>query len=193
MGVIIAGVARPKVGYYMPFVLTSGILITIGGALMFRIKSTTSTSNIYGYSMFIGFGSGLTIQLGYAVGPLKVVMNCEWGPTMIPDVIGFMNTAQLGSVVHALAISGTIFQNLAFRNLKNSLGQMGFTDAQLHQTISGLKSDVLVNETVTVKELAVDSIISAMGHVWILIIVSGCTLVISSLFLKREKLNFSAK
>ena len=39
-GVIIAGVARPKVGYYMPFVLTSGILITIGGALMFRIKST---------------------------------------------------------------------------------------------------------------------------------------------------------
>jgi hypothetical protein len=190
VAILISGGALPKVGYYMPWSLASGILITIGSALMFTIDATTSPAKVYGYSILIAVGSGLTIQMAYSVGPLKVAMNPVWGPVMIPDLIGFMNTAQIGSIVHALAISGAVFQNLAFRNLKSSLGPMGFTDSQLRQAISGLKSEVLVNSTAKVKVLAVEAIINAMDRVWILGIAGGGALVIATLFLKREKLNF---
>jgi hypothetical protein len=109
---------------------------------------------------------------------------------MVPDLIGFMNAAQIGSIVHALAISGAVFQNLAFRNLKSSLGPMGFTDSQLRQAISGLKSEVLINSTPQTKALAVEAIISAMDRVWVLGVAGGGALVIAALFLKRERLNF---
>lgn len=190
VAMLFSGGALPKVGYYMPWSLASGILITTGSALMFTIDATTSPANVYGYSILMAVGSGLTIQMAYSVGPLKVALNPAWGQVMIPDLIGFMNTAQIGSIVHALAISGAVFQNLAFHNLKSSLGPMGFTDSQLHQAISGLKSEVLINSTAQTKALAVEAIISAMDHVWILGVAGGGALVIAALFLKREKINF---
>lgn len=189
--ILFSGAMLPKVGYYMPWSLASGIFITIGSALMFTIDATTSPAKVYGYSILMAVGSGLTIQLAYSVGPIKVAMNPAWGPIMIPDLIGFMNTAQIGSIVHALAISGAVFQNLAFRNLKSSLGPMGFTDVQLRQAISGLKSEILVNSTAEVKALAVAAIISAMDRVWILGIAGGGALVVAALFLRRERLNFT--
>jgi hypothetical protein len=190
VSILFTGGTLPKHGYYMPSALASGILITIGSALMFTVDTTTSPAKVYGYSILMAVGSGLSNQIGYTVGPLKVAMNPALGPMMIPDLIGFINTAQIGSIVHSLAISSAVFQNLAFHNLKSSLGPMGFTDAQLRQAISGLKSEILVDSTSDVKALAVEAIIGAMDRVWILGIAGGGSLIIVSLFLKREKLSF---
>lgn len=190
VAMLFSGGMLPKVGYYMPWFLASGILITIGSALMFTIDATTSPAKVYGYSILMAVGSGLTTQMAYSVGPLKLATNPAWGRVMIPDLIGFMNTAQIGSIVHALAISSAVFQNLAFRNLKSSLGPMGFTDSQLRQTISGLKSEVLVNSTSLAKSLAIEAIVSAMDRVWILGVAGGGALIIAALFLKYEKLDF---
>jgi hypothetical protein len=191
VAMLFSGAALPKVGYYMPWFLASGILITVGSALMFTVDATTSPAKVYGYSILMAVGSGLTIQMAYSVGPLKVAINPAWGRLMIPDLIGFMNAAQIGSIVHALAISGAVFQNLAFRNLKSSLGPLGFTDLQLRQAISGLKSQVLINSTAQTKSLAVEAIVSAIDRVWILGVAGGGALVIGALFLRREKLDFT--
>lgn len=186
--VMLNGALMPKIGYYKPWPLISGTLVLIGGALMFTVDSQTSPARVYGYSVLIAFGTGLSAQAAYSVAPVKVAMNPRYGPAMIPDAIGFINMAQIGSIVHALAISGTVFQNLAFRNLSHALAGMGFTDAQLHSAISGTQSEILANASAEVKALAVDAIIKAMDRVYILVIVAGAVCLIASLPMKWEKL-----
>jgi hypothetical protein len=65
-----SGAFFPLVGYYIPFFILGGIFILIGGAFMFTVKVTTSTSFIYGFTVLIAIGAGLTAQVGY---PLQFV------------------------------------------------------------------------------------------------------------------------
>jgi hypothetical protein len=186
--VMLNGALMPQTGYYKPWYITSGIFILIGGALMFTVDAQTSPARVYGYSVLIACGTGLSCQAAYSVAPVKVVTDSRYGPQMVPDAIGFINMAQIGSIVHALAISGTIFQNLAFQYLSQALTGMGFTDAQLHSAISGTQSGLLANASAEVRALAVAAIIKAMDRVYILVIVAGVLCLIASLPMKMEKL-----
>lgn len=70
---LVTGWALPKVKYYMPVCLVSGLIITLASALFLGLLSpSTPTANIYGFSILMGVGSGITMQLGYAVASLKV-------------------------------------------------------------------------------------------------------------------------
>ncbi|PNP56718.1 hypothetical protein THARTR1_03414 [Trichoderma harzianum] len=182
------GTLMPKFGYYQPWYIFGGIMITIGGALMFTVDSTTATSRVYGYSVILAIGTGVANQAAYSVTPVKVVMDPRFGPQMIPDAIGFINMAQIGAAVHALAISGTVFQNLAFQYLQSALVGYGYTDAQLHGAIAGTQSQLLAQATDSVKALALEAIVKAMSRVYILVIVAGGVLLLSSLGMKTEKL-----
>ena len=71
-----SGAVLPLVGYYMPFFILGGVFILIGGALMFTVKITTSTSSIYGYTVLIAIGAGLTAQVGYIVENLANFLGC---------------------------------------------------------------------------------------------------------------------
>jgi hypothetical protein len=186
--VMLNGALMPQTGYYMPWFLASGIFILVGGALMFTVDSGTSAARVYGYSVLMAVGTGLTAQSAYSVAPVKVVTDPRYGPQMIPDAIGFVNMAQIGSIVHALAISGTVFQNLAFQYLQDALAGMGFSDAQLHSAIVGTQSGVLANVSDEVRSSVVAAIIKAMDRVYILVIVAGSVCLISAIFMKREKL-----
>ncbi|KAL7937736.1 major facilitator superfamily domain-containing protein [Trichoderma chlorosporum] len=185
---ILNGMLMPKFGYYQPWSVFSAALILVGGALMFIVDINTSAGRIYGYSVLIAIGTGLSSQAAYSVAPVKVAMDQRYGPQMVPDAIGFINMAQMGSVVHALAISGTVFQNLAFKYLKNAIGDRGFTDAQLHGAIAGTQSQVLGDASEEIKNLALAAIIREMGRVYILVIVAGAVCLIGALGMRREKL-----
>lgn len=188
MASMLNGAMMPQTGYYKPWFVISGIFLVIGSALMFTVDIGTSAGKVYGYSVLIAIGTGLTCQSSYSIAPVKVAMNSRYGPQMIPDAIGFINMAQIGSVVHALAISGTVFQNLAFQNLKTALAGRGFTDSQLHGAISGAQSGLLANASEEVKVLAVGAIIKAMDRVYILVIVAGGVVFLASFAMKWEKL-----
>ena len=185
---LLNGAMMPHLGYYKPWYTATGILVLIGGALMFTVDVDTSPARVYGFSVLIAFGTGLTTQSAYSIAPVKVAMDARYGPQMIPDAIGFINMAQIGSVVHALAISGTVFQNLAFRYLRTALAGSGYTAAQLHGAISGTQSEILANASAEVKALAVGAIIKAMDRVYILVIVAGAVGLLASLAMKMEKL-----
>jgi hypothetical protein len=91
-------------GYYMPWYTISGIFMILGGALMHSITSTTAAPTIYGYSVLLAIGAGCTLQSAYSIAAAKV------SPQQIPQAIGFINHAQLGSIVIALTISGSVIQ-----------------------------------------------------------------------------------
>ncbi len=54
-----------KVKYYMPIYVISGVLLTLGSALlMVYLDPATSESTIYGLTVLVAIGTGLTIQIG---------------------------------------------------------------------------------------------------------------------------------
>ncbi|RFU74048.1 mfs general substrate transporter [Trichoderma arundinaceum] len=108
---MLSGILLPVFGYYMPWYIPSGALMSIGGALMYIVTPSTSVGAIYGVEVLIAVGAGLSSQLAYAIAPAKVKAH------EVSAAIGFINVTQLGSISIALAISGSIHQNLELKYL----------------------------------------------------------------------------
>ncbi|EFR04035.1 hypothetical protein MGYG_07041 [Nannizzia gypsea CBS 118893] len=178
-----SGALMPVFGYYMPWYFISGVFLVAGSSLMYTVDAHTPTANIYGYSVLLAIGAGSIAQAAYSVAAAKVK------GSEVNQAVTFINLAQLGAAVLCLAISGTIFQNLAIRNLEAALAQYGdYSRAQLISAIAGAKSDILIHGTPEVKEAAINAIIAAMKNVYVSLIAAGGTVLVTSLFLKREKL-----
>jgi hypothetical protein len=177
-----SGIIMPLIGYYYPFYIVSGILTTIGAALMYTVTSATSTAAIYGYSILIAIGTGLVAQAAYSIAPAKV------HPSKVSDAIGFINVAQIGGIVLTLSISGAVFQNTAFRNLSVVLNGLGFTESEIRSAIAGSQSTLFERVSESVKEKAIEAIVKSIGNVYALALAAGALGLVVSMFLKREKL-----
>jgi hypothetical protein len=177
-----SGIVMPLVGYYMPFFVLSGVFVLIGGALMYTVKATTSTSAIYGYTVLIAIGAGLGAQTAYSVAPAKVQ------PHQVPAAIGFINVAQIGGIVIALTVSGTVFQNIAAIDLGKILYPLGFTSSDVQAAIAGSQSTLFEQLPAAVKGNAIEAIVQAIDKTYALAITAGAFALVSSVFLRREKL-----
>ena len=130
----------------------------------------------------MAIGAGCALQSGYSIAASKVK------PEEVPAVIGFVNVAQIGSIVIALSISGSVFQNLAYKHLSAALAGSGFTADQIRSALAGTQSPIFQQSTPAEKAAAVAAIIKAMDSVFILVIAAGAVTLVSSVFMKREKL-----
>ncbi|KAJ9620668.1 hypothetical protein H2204_012223 [Knufia peltigerae] len=59
---ILAGGFTQRVGYYMPPILVSPILTTVGAALLTQLKPSSGSSKWIGYQILYGFGTGMAMQ-----------------------------------------------------------------------------------------------------------------------------------
>ncbi|KAK0713375.1 major facilitator superfamily domain-containing protein [Lasiosphaeria miniovina] len=180
---VAAGYLLSKVRYYMPIYLAGGVLITLGGALLMSfLDAATSIGKIYGFQIIIAVGTGLTIQLGYAVATLTVK------PEDIGNAITFQNMSQLGSTVLCLVIAGQVFQSAAVSNLTAALAGNGFAPQEITEAIAGAQSALFGELSGALRAAAIDAIVKAMQKSFILVIVAGAVMVVSSVLMKREKL-----
>jgi len=154
------------------------------------MTSTTSSSSIYGFLVLIGIGAGLSSQAPYSIAAAHAAQSPEFGPSYVPDAIGFMNVAQIGAIVHSLAISGAIFQNYAFNNLSALFQSLGlhFSEDEIRNAVAGVGSAIFEQLRVSDRELGLAAIVSAIQTVYILSIVVGAFGLVCALFLKRERL-----
>ncbi|KAJ5614140.1 hypothetical protein N7528_007794 [Penicillium herquei] len=182
---LLNGALMPKLGYYMPWYLFSGVTILIGGALMSTVKLTTSTSAIYGYSVLIAVGAGATSQAGYSIAPAKVEGR------LIAHAIAFINIAQIGAIVIALTISGTLFQNLTYNRLVGPLGAAGYGSEDIHETLSGSISTVYNNLSDELQSVVNHAIVHSIGDLYYLVVAAGAVMIVASAFLKREKIHMT--
>jgi len=172
----------PLVGYYLPFFVFSRIFTIMGSALMYTVTASTSISAIYGFSVLIAIGAGLASQAAYSIAPAKVK------PHQVPAAIGFINTAQIGGVFLALTISGTIFQNTAFRNLSEILEGMGFSAEDVKNAIAGSQSSLFNGLDAVVRGEAIEAIVKAIDKTYALVIAGGALALVTSLGSRWEKL-----
>jgi hypothetical protein len=177
-----SGALLPVFGRYMPWYVPSGILMLIGGALMFKISADTSTSAIYGYEILIAVGGGLTQQIGYSVAAASVQ------PHEVPAAVGFINVAQIGSLAIALSIAGSIFQNVGFSDLQAALAGYNFSDVDIRNALAGAQSTILTQGDQTVIGIAVASISGTISKLFAMVIAAGALILVCSAFMKREKL-----
>ncbi|KAK1760395.1 major facilitator superfamily domain-containing protein [Echria macrotheca] len=180
---VMAGKLLAKIRYYMPIYVVSGTLITLGGALlMVYLDPSTSEGVIYGLSVLIAVGQGLSIQLGYAVGTLTV------NPADIGNVISLQNIAQIGGSTVGLVIGGQVFQSYAVRNLTAALAGQGFSAQEIVEATAGAQSALFHKLTDELRTAAIQAIVSAMQRSFVLVISSGAIMLLASLGMKREKL-----
>ncbi|KIM94455.1 hypothetical protein OIDMADRAFT_45814 [Oidiodendron maius Zn] len=183
--IMFSGALLPMFAWYNAWYLISGAFILIGSSLMLRVTQTTHAAAIYGFEIIIAIGTGLSVQIGYSLASAKVK------PHEVAQAIGFINVAQIGSVSIALSISGSIFQNMGFKHLQDSLAPYNFTESQLRLALSGAQSTLFSNSSAQVKELAIGAVTRTISSIYGLLIAAGVLMVMSAIFMKREKLQLT--
>jgi MFS family permease len=171
-------------GYYMPWYTLGGILVVIGGALMFTVDDMTGVARVYGYTVLIGFGVGLFGQASFSVAQAVVE------PEMIASAVGFITCAQISGVTIALSIANSVFLNKSQTRIQALLPDVPTQEIQ--QAIAGAGSQFFNNLTGPVREEVLQAIVSAMSKTYILVITAGALVIVLSLFMKRERLFMAA-
>lgn len=157
--------------------------MTLASALFLAyLTPLTPTAQIYGFSILMAIGTGITMQLGYAVANLTVA------PSDIFSAINFQNIAQIGATVICLVIAGQVFQSSAVRNLNGVLAGRGFSEAKIHDAVAGVQSTLFETLNGDLRDAAVRAITSAMRRAFIIPLVAGAVSLVSSLLMKRERL-----
>ncbi|KAJ4304866.1 hypothetical protein N0V90_000394 [Kalmusia sp. IMI 367209] len=178
------GFLLPKYGRYLVWYLISGILNTIGGALFFaRLSIHTSAGAIYGYSILLALGTGLAQQAAYSIASAKASRH-------VSDAIGFINSAQVGSVVLALTFTSLVFQNVGYHNVKQALAGLDVDGADIRAALGGAKSHVF-DQGINNDDVRADiqrGIVNAIRWSFITVLIAGILETIVSLCMKREQL-----
>lgn len=177
------GWALPKINYYAPVYLASGILLTISGALFYAyLKPSTVVANIYGFSVIMGVGVGSTMQMGYAVASLKS------SPADAVNALSLQNVSQIGAQVLCLVIAGRVFQSAASNNLTSVLVGHGFSPRDIQNAIAGAQSALFEQLSGSLKTAALEAVTSAIQTTFILVIVASALEVVCAIAMRWEKL-----
>ena len=188
--ILVNGGVLSKGGYYQPWYIGGSCLALVGSVLLCKslmlelisgalayivatITTSTPTAKIYGYEVLVGVGAGCYAQAGYAV--IQAVVD----PSMMAYGIAYMMlgrqsdlrsfiqpadfscTAQLLGIALGLSVAGSIFVNLAFKNLQQVVP--GITSAQLETIILGTSGNFLTTLPADTKAAALDILVAAIG------------------------------
>ncbi|KAL4756173.1 major facilitator superfamily domain-containing protein [Aspergillus foveolatus] len=171
-----------KVQYYMPLCLVSGALMTLAVGLFVSLLSPkTPTTQIYGFSILMAVGTGITMQLGYAVASLKLP------PTDIFSAINLQKIAQTG----ASHLSRRRWSSVSVHGraeLTRGPDGIGFSQTEIHDAVAGAQSTLFESLSGDLRDAAIRAITAAMQRAFIVPLVAGGVGLISSLLMKKERL-----
>lgn len=95
--------------------------------------------------------------------------------------------AQQASILSALTICNTVFQNAASDRLVDILIPAGYSKMDVTAVITRAKSVVLQFTPPDIRSAALDVLVEAIDNAYTLIVVSGRILAIYSLLMKQEE------
>ncbi|KAH8690510.1 putative efflux pump antibiotic resistance protein [Talaromyces proteolyticus] len=181
------GFLLPRINYYWALYVIGGILMTIGSATLYTVKTDTTMANLYGYSIILGSGTGLVFNLGFTVSGVTIMKETGNGLD-VQRVISMQNLSQLGFQTVSLLVGGQIFQSLSMASLKQIFIGSNFSDSQIRSVIAGTQSSLFTSLSPSLQRQAIAAITHAMSRVYILSIASGAITVVSGMIMKKEKL-----
>ena len=180
---MINGGLMPKFGYYSPWYMTSGIFLVAGGASMYALLDVDSPiSLVYGLSVLCAIGAGIAQQAAYSIAQAKVPVH------RIADAVGFINSAQLGSTVIALTITGAVFQNVGFKLVSEAVEGLDFSPEEIHAALAGVKSTIFTSISPEVRHKVLEGIVTPIRDAFVLVFVAGAVNILAALGMKYERL-----
>ncbi|KAI6093850.1 major facilitator superfamily domain-containing protein [Hypoxylon rubiginosum] len=180
---ISAGSFLHLIKVYMAIYLIAGIsFVAGGGPLMVYLDPSSGTGLIYGLTVIIAVGCGLSMTSAYNIATLTSE------PEDVGAALNLQNVAQIGAQVIALAIAGQIYQSTGVRNLSTVLAGHGYTNSDIRDAVAGAQSALFSSLSGDLRDRAVVAIAEAMQMTLVLVPVAGGIMLISALCMKREKL-----
>ena len=183
-GAMLNGAIMERYGFYMPWFTVGGVLITVGGALLYTIDLGSNAGKIYGYSVITALGTGFFVQAPFSVAQAKVE------PQFVPAVTAFISCGQISGITLSLAIATSIFINEASNQIGPILPHASRSTIQA--AILGSGASLFKSQSAIDQHRILEAIVSTIDHVYIIVIVGGGLAVVLSLFMKRERLFLTA-
>lgn len=169
-----------KFGYYQPWIMLGGILALTGGALMYTVRPDTSDSHIYGYTVILGAGVGMWLQVPFSVTQAFVA------PQDIPAAVGLVMLGQFAGITISLAIANTVFLNSAATAISAILPNV--PSETIKEAMEGATSGFLATLDGDEKAQVLRAIVLSMNKAYILVIAAGSLTVVLSVFLPKKRL-----
>ena len=113
---IVGGGFTQRVGYYMPPMLISPILTTVGAALLYTLTPTSNHSHWIGYQIVYGFGTGMAMQTS-TLAAQTVLERSDISTGMALNFFG----QNLGGAIF-VPVAQNIFENYLQMKLKGIAG-----------------------------------------------------------------------
>jgi hypothetical protein len=105
VAILLAGVLTTRVGYYLPWIWVSSILMPIGAGLLTLLRVDSSAGHWVGYQIIFAVGSGFGLQQPFVTA--QAVLPLE----EISTGIGIMLFGQLGGGAVFVSVAQTVFSN----------------------------------------------------------------------------------
>lgn len=168
--------------YMALYLIASVFLIAGGGPLVVFLDPNSTTGTIYGLTVIIAVGSGLSMVTSFTVSTLTLT------PEDAGAGISLQSVAQIGGQVISLAVAGQIYQSTATRNLSANLAGHGFSDQDISGAVAGAQSTLFQELDGELRSKAIEAITRAMQMTFVLVPVAGGVMLVAALLMKREKL-----
>jgi MFS family permease len=180
---LVSGTLLHLIKVYMILYVTASVFLLVGGGpLMVYLDPSSTTGLVYGLSILVAVGTGLSMVTGYTVATL----------TLKPEDVGaglkLQNVSQIGGQVIALAFAGQIYQSTAIKYLTTALAGNNYSEKEIRSAVAGSQSALLKELDGELRDRAIEAITHAMQMTFVLIPVAGAVMLIAAVCMKREKL-----
>ncbi|GAW17167.1 hypothetical protein ANO14919_066180 [Xylariales sp. No.14919] len=180
---VVSGHFIGRIRVYALLYLASALILILGGSLLVvHLDSHARTMVIYGLTVVVAFGCGLSMQKSYSIAPLTT------DPTNAGSALGLQNVADVGGEVIALGISGQIFHSVATKNLLVALSGRGFSEADIVTVLAGTQSSVFSRLDENLRGAAVSAITKSLQLTFVLVPAAGGVMLVAALCMRWEKL-----
>ncbi|CAI7647005.1 unnamed protein product [Penicillium glandicola] len=183
--ILVAGLL-PVFGRYNLIYIVAGIATVAGaGTMAGTLSPSVSESQVLGLEALIGVGLGCSFQHG--VGVSNVINK---NPRDRVDSAVMFNMAQMGGIAIALAVAGSIFQNVGYNLLVDAIGDNGYSEKDLREALAGASSAVWQSGNPEVLSRGIDAVATVIGREFYLVVAGGAICLVCGLVMRWERLDY---
>lgn len=162
--------------YKVIYIVASVFLIAGGGPLMVYLDPNSSTGLIYGLTILVAVGTGLSMVTGYTIATLTVK------PEDTGAALSLQNVSQIGGQVIALAIASQIYQSTAIKDLSVALAGKGFSQTEIQGAVAGAQSVLFKSLDGELRDKAILAVTNAMQMTFVMVPVAAVVMKNERLF-----------
>lgn len=154
---------------------------------MYTVTESTPAGMVYGFSVLLAVGTGLTYQNGYALASI-ILTRKRLPPNEIQSSVSLINIAQIATITVTLLVCGQIFQGVAFKSLSKVLEGLGYGHDDIESLIAGTQSTVFRQLSPELRAQCIHALMGAIRYTYAVSICGGGIVLLVALLMDKKRL-----